>query len=265
MFVFTIFATYIGSAAALLTLFSDEKGKDGTRNIFLALVALAIALHGAALAHNVLLNPSSGLGLAGVLSVLGWLFAVIGLFAALQPGFRALGGVMFAAGAAMLTLQYFAASDPSAALPWHIKLHAVLSLVAYSFLAAGAILAMASLAQDRQLRAAKVTRLTNLLPPLMATEQFLAMLTTSGFVFLLLSVATGFGFIDNLFAQHLVHKTVLTLIALAIFGVLVVGRRVSGWRGRQMLYLYLAGFAFLLLAYFGSKIVLELMLGKQWG
>ena len=99
----------------------------------------------------------------------------------------------------------------------------------------------------------------------MASEQFLATLTTSGFVFLLLSVATGFVFVDDLFAQHLTHKTVLSLAALAIFGALVVGRRVAGWRGRRMLQLYLAGFALLLLAYFGTKVVLEVLLNERWG
>lgn len=265
MFVFTIFATYLGSAAALFTRFSDQHAADKGRNLLLLMIVIAIAFHGGMLANRVLLNPTVGIGLADVLNVIGWLFAVIGLFAAFQPGFRALGGVVLAASAAMLTLQYLAGVSETAPLSWQLKLHAMLSLLAYSFLAAGAILALASLAQDRQLRAARVTRLTNLLPPLLATEQFLATLTTSGFVFLLLSVTSGFVFIESLFTQHLTHKTVLSLVALAIFGVLVVGRRAAGWRGRRMLQLYLAAFVVLVLAYFGSKLVLEVLLDKQWG
>ncbi|MEN7343501.1 MAG: cytochrome c biogenesis protein CcsA [Pseudomonadota bacterium] len=265
MFVFTIFATYLGSAAALFTRFSDSSPIPSGRTAMLFLAGLAIAVHGGVLANQVILNPAAGIALSDVLSVIGWLFAVIGLFAALQPGFRALGGVVFAASALMLTLQYFAPGSAPDALSWQLKLHAMLSLLAYSFLAAGAILALASLAQDRQLRAAKVTRLSSLLPPLLATEEFLSTLLTAGFVFLLLSVTSGFVFIESLFTQHLTHKTVLSLVALAIFGVLVVGRRVAGWRGKRMLHLYLAAFVLLVLAYFGSKLVLEVILGESWG
>ncbi|MEM7452467.1 MAG: cytochrome c biogenesis protein CcsA, partial [Pseudomonadota bacterium] len=130
---------------------------------------------------------------------------------------------------------------------------------------AGAVLAGASMLQDNMLRRAKVTRLSTLLPPLMATERFLATLTASGFVFLLLAIVSGFVFVDNLFAQHLMHKTVLSILGTIIFGALVIGRLAAGWRGRRMLQLYLAGFALLILAYFGSKFVLEVLLGESWG
>lgn len=141
----------------------------------------------------------------------------------------------------------------------------MLSLVAYSFLIAGAVLAFASMMQDRLLRRAKVNRLSSLLPPLIATEQFLATLTAAGFVFLLLSVVSGFLFVENLFAQHLLHKTVLSLIATAIFGGLVLGRQAWGLRGERMVRFYLIGFTVLILAYFGSKFVLEVLLGERWG
>ena len=265
MFAFTIFATYLVAGGTLLVQLDQRRDNASVRRVLLIVLMLAIALHGGVLAHTVLLDPGRGLGFADVIGVIAWLFGAIGLYAALQQGFRAVAGVVLALSAALLTLQYFtgdAATDP---LSWQLKLHAALSLVAYSFLAAGCVLAIASLVQDRQLRAARVTSLSKFLPPLMASEQFLATLTTSGFVFLLLSVATGFVFVDDLFAQHLTHKTVLSLAALAIFGALVVGRRVAGWRGRRMLQLYLAGFALLLLAYFGTKVVLEVLLNERWG
>ena len=229
-----------------------------------ALFAL-IAAHGGWLAHSVLLNPSHGLGIADVISVIAWLLAAIGLFAAWQPGFRLVAGTVLLLAAAMMLVPTLWHDTGVAPLSWQIKLHAVLSLVAYSFLIAGAVLALASMLQDRLLRRAKVTRLSSLLPPLMATERFLATLTVAGFMFLLLSIATGFLFVENLFAQHLVHKTILSLVATVIFGTLVIGRQARGWRGRRMLQLYLAGFAVLILAYFGSKFVLEVLLGRHWG
>ena len=59
--------------------------------------------------------------------------------------------------------------------------------------------------------------------------------------------------------------TALSLLALALFGILVVGRQFAGWRGKRAVYLYLWGFFFLCLAYFGSRYVLENVLGRAWG
>ncbi|MEO0576110.1 MAG: cytochrome c biogenesis protein CcsA [Pseudomonadota bacterium] len=271
MFVFTILATYLG--AGLLLLASPAPETDGKPRpsaamrdrVLTSLLTLIIVLHGASLAHDVLLNVDHGFGFADVVNVIAWLFAAIGLYAALQQGFRAVAGVVLAIAGILVAICLTIETGTGAPLTWQLKLHAVLSLLAYSFLASGAVLAMASLVQDSQLRAAKVNRLSSVLPPLMATEQFLATLTTAGFVFLLMAITSGFVFVEDLFTQHLTHKSALSLGALVIFGLLVVGRRAAGWRGRRMLHLYLAGFAVLVLAYFGSKIVLEVMLDKQWG
>jgi ABC-type uncharacterized transport system permease subunit len=85
---------------------------------------------------------------------------------------------------------------------------------------------------------------------------------TTGIVFLTLSLASGFLFIEDLFAQHLVHKTVLSILAWIIFTGLLIGRSRYGWRGQTAIRWTLIGFALLLLAYFGSKLVLELILHR---
>ena len=268
MFAFTILAAY-GAAGAVLTLSGTWEGDAGAGRrgdgLMLGLLFALIATHGGLLAHEVILDPTHGLGIADVTSVIAWLLAAIGLFAAWQRGFRLIGGIVLALAALLMLVPALWHDTGVAPLSWQIKLHAVLSLVAYSFLIAGAVLAFASMMQDRLLRRAKVNRLSSLLPPLIATEQLLATLTAAGFVFLLLSIVSGFLFVENLFAQHLIHKTVLSLIATAIFGGLVVGRQAWGLRGRRMVRFYLAGFAVLVLAYFGSKFVLEVLLGERWG
>ena len=86
-----------------------------------------------------------------------------------------------------------------------------------------------------------------------------------GFGILSLAIFSGLIFVENIFAQHLAHKTTLAIIAWIIFAVLIVGRWQFGWRGRKAVYLTLGGFALLALAYFGSKLVLEVILGRQWG
>lgn len=268
MFAFTILAAY-GAAGAVLTLSGTWEGDRGAERrgdgLMLALLFGLIATHGGLLAHQVILNPAHGLGIADVVSVISWMLAAIGLYAAWQPGFRLVGGIVLGLAALMMLVPAVWHDTGVAPLTWQIKLHAVLSLVAYSFLFAGAVLAFASMMQERQLRRAKVTKLSSLLPPLIATEQLLATLTMAGFLFLLLSIVSGFLFVENLFAQHLVHKTVLSLIATAIFGGLVLGRQAWGLRGRRLVRFYLIGFAVLILAYFGSKFVLEVVLGQHWG
>jgi ABC-type uncharacterized transport system permease subunit len=52
----------------------------------------------------------------------------------------------------------------------------------------------------------------------------------------------------------------LSLLAWVIFCAILIGRQRYGWRGRIAVNWILAGFLFLLLGYFGSKFVLELIL-----
>lgn len=73
---------------------------------------------------------------------------------------------------------------------------------------------------------------------------------------------SGFLFIDDLFAQHLAHKTLFSILAWIMFAGLLIGRSRYGWRGKIAVRWTLYGFASLLLAYFGSRIVLELILDK---
>jgi ABC-type uncharacterized transport system permease subunit len=83
-----------------------------------------------------------------------------------------------------------------------------------------------------------------------------------GFVLLSLALLSGLLFLEDIFTQHLVHKTVLSSIAWAVFGILLWGRWRFGWRGRTAIRWTLSGFATLALAYFGSKLVLELLLKR---
>jgi ABC-type uncharacterized transport system permease subunit len=71
-------------------------------------------------------------------------------------------------------------------------------------------------------------------------------------------------FSEELFGKPLrfTHHIVLSIIAWAVFGMLLVGRRLYGWRGRTAVRWTLAGFTLLVLGYFGSKFVLEVLLGR---
>ena len=95
-------------------------------------------------------------------------------------------------------------------------------------------------------------------------ERLLFQLIGLAFFVLSLALLSGMVFVEHLFAQHLVHKTVLSMTAWVIFVVLLIGRYRFGWRGRTAVRLTLIGTGFLILAYFGSKWVLEVLLDENW-
>ncbi len=102
------------------------------------------------------------------------------------------------------------------------------------------------------------------LPPLLTMERVLFRLIGAGFALLTMTVATGIVFSESLFGKpmRLDHKTVFTLLAWVTFAALLIGRAMRGWRGRVALSWTLGGFAFVLLAYAGSRFVLEVILHR---
>ena len=75
-------------------------------------------------------------------------------------------------------------------------------------------------------------------------------------------IISGFVFMDDMFAQHLVHKTVLTILSFVVWGILLWGHHSFGWRGKTALRWIFGAFIVLILAYFGSKFVLEILLNR---
>jgi ABC-type uncharacterized transport system permease subunit len=106
--------------------------------------------------------------------------------------------------------------------------------------------------------------LLHFMPPLAVIETILFRLILTGWLLLTLSLASGLVFVDNLFAQHLVHKSALSVLSWLLFGLLLLGRWRLGWRGRRAVRWTLIAMAVLALAYFGSKLVLEVILDRSW-
>ena len=114
-----------------------------------------------------------------------------------------------------------------------IQLHIVFSLFAFSVLAISTIQSILLFNQDRQLRNAEFKGITRSLPPLHETEKFLFQTITIGFILLSVALLTGFIFLENMFQQHIAHKTILSILAWVLFAVLLWGRWKFGWRGRM--------------------------------
>jgi len=138
-----------------------------------------------------------------------------------------------------------------------IFIHIILSIIAYSIFSIAAIQAILIQLQNKNLKKRNATLLVRNLPPLLTMENLLFEMLWSGTILLALAILAGFMFVDNLFAQHLIHKTALSLLSLAIFSSLLIGRKRYGWRGLTASKWTLWGFSFLMLGFFGSKLVLE--------
>lgn len=230
------------------------------------LAGAGLMLHGQVLYLDIRLAGGLSLSIPSALSMIGLQLALIGLLGALEPKLRGMtAGLLTLAAIATIPLGMNPAIATGSSLAWQMQAHILISMFAYGLLTAGAIIATFSLVQDRRLRSGRLTTGKQLFAPVETTEKLLFGVASAGFISLLLAVVSGIAFVEDLFAQHLVHKTVLSLLALALFGVLLGGRVFAGWRGRRAVFLYLWGFAVLCLAYFGSRFVLEELLNRSWG
>ncbi|MFT6286518.1 MAG: ABC-type uncharacterized transport system permease subunit [Alcanivorax sp.] len=161
-----------------------------------------------------------------------------------------------------------AAFAPSTSVPIEASLsggmmvHIGSSVVAYALLSLAAIQAAVVAAQDHQLKRRHTRGIVQILPPLQLMESMLFELLWIGVAMLTVAIASGAVFVDDIFAQDLVHKTVLTIIAWLLFSLLLWGNHQLGWRSQTAVRLTLAGFGLLMLAFFGSKLVLELVLQR---
>jgi ABC-type uncharacterized transport system permease subunit len=144
-----------------------------------------------------------------------------------------------------------------------LLLHIASSILAYAVLTLAAVQSALLAVQDHQLKQRHSTGIVSLLPPLQLMEGMLFELLWAGVLLLTVAIVSGLLFLDDMFAQHLVHKTVLTLLAWTIYSTLLWGRYQLGWRSQTAVRFTLGGFALLVLAFFGSKLVLELVLQRS--
>ncbi len=227
----------------------------------------AFLLHSWTLGQHVFVEGGLNLSIANSGSLIAWLVALIGLGVSIKKSLRGLAAWLLAIASLGALLTGVGPEDQflTIDLSWQKQAHILLSITAYSLLTIAAILAILITFQVRRLRKARAAGWFGILPPLETMEAILFGTIWVGFGILSLAIFSGLIFVENIFAQHLAHKTTLAIIAWIIFAILIVGRWQFGWRGRKAVYLTLGGFALLALAYFGSKLVLEVILGRQWG
>jgi len=253
-------------AAAALQVRAAGRDRTAPARLPLAVALLGFAAHSFILFFAIRTPQGVALAIADSASLVGWVVAGTTLVAMAVLRLAALPAPLLGLAGLLAIGTGVAAGFRETHLPqWEIKAHISLAALAAGWLSIAALLVMLIALQDARLRARRPLGALALLPPVETMESLLFRALAGGFVVLTLALVTGSFFVEDLVAQHLVHKVSLALTAWLIFGVLLWGRWKFGWRGRQALRFTLTGFVVLALAYFGSKFVLENLLGRHWG
>lgn len=229
-------------------------------------VLLPLGLHTVLLAQSAFGGHGLYLGIGNAISAILWLTVLIywvGNFFQRLEGLQSL--VMPVAAAAALLPAVFPPLNP---LPntelSAFRIHLLIALLAYSLFTIASLHVLLMALLERRLHDGSLPGMLRNMPPLLTMETLLFRIIWAGFIVLTLTLASGVIYSEELFgkAAKFNHKTVFGVLSWLIFAALLFGRHIYGWRGRVAVRWTLAGFLALVLAYIGSKFILEVILGR---
>ncbi len=228
------------------------------------LVIAAMIIHGILL-YTVVLAPSlPGLTLAQAASAISWIAVVLFVILTFYKRLHNLGVFILplAGVCLLLTLLWSGQTKALSAPSVMATLHLLVALLAYGFLAMAVAQALLLQFQENQLRQRRQRQQMTGMPAVESMENTMFALIAAGFLLLTVALASGAMFSEQLYGRPLVfnHHIVLSLCAWFSFGTLLVGRYLRGWRGQRATLWTCAGFGILVLAYFGTRLVLEVIL-----
>jgi ABC-type uncharacterized transport system permease subunit len=260
--VITIISCAVAAAAAYLAS-ARQAWRNATGSSW---TPLALVLHLASLYLITVHDGEFEIGVTAALSLLAWQSALLLWGFSMREKLHPLGGFYYPAAAVLAVI---AAVLPTRgnSIPlddWTIDVHIALSILSAGVLTLASIHAVAIAGLDQVLRNPGNLAMAQRMPTLQTMEHLLFQLIKVGFFLLSLTILSGLLFVHDLFGQHLAQKTFLTLCAWLIFGTLLWGRTRYGWRGRIAIRWTLLGYAMLVAAYIGSKLILEQFLGEHW-
>jgi ABC-type uncharacterized transport system permease subunit len=248
----------------------------GSPRIARALLLAALVVHGLLLHVTIFPHDAMVFGFAFALSAMFWLGACIYWIESFFFPLEGLGLLVLplAGLASLMPLAFGGVHVLSYAAAPLFKLHFIIANVAYGLFAIAALHAVLMLFAERRLHTLRsvleghgggwIASWLDTLPPLLTLEKLLFRLIGAGFVLLTLTLLSGVLFSEQLLGRPLMfdHKTVFAILSWLMFGALLAGRHISGWRGRAALRWVLASFVALLLAYVGSRFVFEVLLHR---
>lgn len=260
-------ALYAAVAFQLIRVIASG-GRDarfGPRALHTA-IALPLALHTLLLYRSVFAGAEMYLGVGNAISVIIWLTVLIYWVGGFYYRLEGLEAIITGA-AALLTWWPLLLPSPHPLTHTNLiafRLHLVISLLAFSLFTIASLQALLMAALEKRLHGGRLPSFLQSLPPLLTMELLLFRIIALGFFLLTLTLGSGMLFSEEVFGQplKLTHKVVFGIVAWGIFAALLAGRQIYGWRGRKAVRWTLAGVVALLLAYIGSKFVLEVILHR---
>lgn len=253
--------------AVILLYVSVAKGAGRQHTLATVMTLIGVLFHGWAQSHHWLGTPTAHLSLLDVLSLCALVTVALPLLSLPFKNNIFDASMVTLPFAIVILLAEGTMQVPSLGIAqdsFGVTLHIVSSIIAFGVLSIAGVYALFIALIDHLLRQHHLNRLVQTLPALETLEHLMFLLITSGFVVLGFSLVTGLVWVDDIFGQHLAHKTLLSIFAWLVFAVLLWGRWKRGWRGRVAVRMTLIGIALLLLSYFGSKFVLEVVLQRSW-
>lgn len=228
-------------------------------------LGVAMVLHGMLLYPQIITLYGLNFNIFNALSLTGLFFLAFFVLFSLYRPILSLGVLATPTALVSLSIGYFgqAAYEPIHNPSLGLSLHILLSFAAYCALLMSAVQAIILKLQIRELKHKTIHRFwVNKLPALQSMESLLFDMILTAFV--LLSLALGLGFVTtyDIFAQHVAHKTVFSLLSWFVLGWIIFAHYHYGWRGTRVANLTLYSFGLLAVGFIGSKAVLELILGR---
>jgi len=264
----TYSTAFFAFPAALLYLFGAfrqwqtlNNKKPANKALVLSLGLIAGIFHALLIAGSVVQFEAFNFGFFNVGTLITLVISLLVIISsASKPLENLLIGVFPMAAILILIDAALPSSEKITPLTGGLGLHVVLSILAYSILIMAAIQAVLLYLQNKQLKSHNTSGLIRALPPLQTMDALLFEMIWIGMVLLTAAFIIGWPYIIDIKEQHLLHKTALSIMSWIVYATLLFGRFNFGWRGITASRWTLVGTGFLVLAYFGSKFVLELVL-----
>lgn len=263
---FLALALYISVGALLGQRLAHGRAASSSARLgTLSLGLGAVLLHAAILYVGLNLEAGLNLSLTSAFSLVFWLVAVFYLAASVFRPIDNLGILIMPLAGLTLLIEWLWPGETVLPLTSRLQAaHIIISILAYSLLTLAAVQSLLLLVQERGLRQKHPGGFIRALPPMQTTETVMFQMIGLGFVLLTLTFVSGAFFSEAVFGRafRFTHHIVLAALGWTVYGVLLFGRWRLGWRGRPAIRWALGGFLLLLLGYFGSKFVLEVLLGR---
>lgn len=230
---------------------SSEKNR---RKLVLSATGLAVLLHTFALLSVVFVDNQMVFSFGIGLSLIGWIGALTLQTFSFTKRTEMLGIFMFPFAALVVFMPFLLNTGHH--LSYSLGFHVFISIISYSLLGIATAQAILYSIQEKRFQQKDLGKIIKALPPLQLMEKTLYNLVSIGYVFLSIALISGFFFLEDIFAQHLVHKTFFSILAWLIYSWFIFGRLSFGWRGQKAAVYTIVAYSLLVPSYIGTQSVL---------